>query len=69
MNNASAAVAGQMTLVFIVLKLADQIHWDWLWVLSPLWLSFVLTVGWGFVAGFYLGLRGRLKRTAGAGKF
>lgn len=27
-----------LTLIFITLKLTDNIDWSWLWVLSPLWL-------------------------------
>lgn len=35
---------GLLTLVFIVLKLCGVIEWSWLWVLSPLWISFGLGV-------------------------
>ena len=31
-----------LTIVFIVLKLMGTITWSWLWVLSPLLISFVL---------------------------
>lgn len=31
---------GLLTLVFIVLKLIDEIDWSWWWVLSPLWIAF-----------------------------
>lgn len=33
-----------LTIVFITLKLTDVIDWPWLWVLSPLWISFLVTV-------------------------
>ncbi len=33
-----------LTLLFIGLKLTDQIDWSWFWVLSPLLLGFVLVV-------------------------
>lgn len=33
---------GALTLIFIVLKLCNVINWSWLWVLSPLWISFCL---------------------------
>ena len=40
---------GILTIIFIVLKLLKVIKWSWLWVLSPLWISFIiasiLTVG------------------------
>jgi len=31
-----------LTLLFITLKLIGEITWSWLWVLSPLWIPFVL---------------------------
>lgn len=31
-----------LTLIFIVLKLTGFIAWSWLWVLSPLWITFVV---------------------------
>jgi len=36
--------AGALTIVFIGLKLANIITWSWLWVLSPLWISFLLGI-------------------------
>lgn len=48
-NNSSSAsgglgFAGALTIAFIVLRLTHVIHWPWLWILSPIWISF------GFVA-------------------
>ena len=42
-NNASSAVigfSGSLTILFIALKLTGVINWSWVWVLSPLWISF-----------------------------
>ena len=36
--------SGLLTIVFIVLKLTGVISWSWVWVLSPLWISFSLGV-------------------------
>ncbi len=36
-------------LVFIVLKLTDQIDWSWWWVLSPLWLPFIIGTSIGIL--------------------
>jgi len=36
--------AGLLTLVFVILKLTKVIAWSWLWVLSPAWISVLLTV-------------------------
>lgn len=33
-----------LTTVFIVLKLTNVIDWSWIWVLSPAWISVVLTI-------------------------
>ncbi len=30
---------GLLSILFITLKLTGFIHWSWLWVLSPLWIS------------------------------
>lgn len=34
--------SGLLTIVFIALKLTGHITWPWVWVLSPLWISFLL---------------------------
>lgn len=31
-----------LLIVFIVLKLIGTIEWSWIWVLSPLWIEFIL---------------------------
>lgn len=33
-----------LTVLFIGLKITDNIDWSWFWVLSPLWISFSLGV-------------------------
>ena len=33
-----------LTLIFITLKLCGVISWSWVWVLSPLWIGFGLTL-------------------------
>jgi len=30
---------GLLTILFIGLKLGNVIHWPWVWVLSPIWIS------------------------------
>ena len=35
---------GLLTIVFIILKLVGTIDWSWGWVLSPLWISFLLVM-------------------------
>lgn len=33
-----------LTLLFIGLKLTGHITWSWLWVLSPMWITFVFAL-------------------------
>ena len=33
---------GLLTVAFIVLKLCGVIKWSWIWVVSPIWISFAL---------------------------
>jgi len=35
---------GLLTILFIALKLTHVIAWSWWWVLSPIWISVVLTL-------------------------
>lgn len=35
---------GLLTIVFITLKLVGYIDWSWWWVLSPVWISFLLVL-------------------------
>lgn len=36
--------ASILGLLFITLKLTNHIDWSWWWVLSPFWISLILTV-------------------------
>lgn len=44
MNNKSSGISttGVLTLIFIVLKLIGIIKWSWLWVLCPIWITFII---------------------------
>ena len=41
---------GLLTVVFIALKLTGNITWPWVWVLSPLWISFILGIAFISIA-------------------
>lgn len=43
-SSSGVGFSGLLTVVFIALKLTGNITWPWVWVLSPLWISFIL--GW-----------------------
>lgn len=37
-----ATVSIILTIVFTTLKLCDVINWEWVWILSPLWIAAIL---------------------------
>lgn len=43
--------SSMLTIVFIVLKLTDNIDWSWWWVVSPLWISWLVILGILIVIG------------------
>ena len=43
-NNYGIGFCGLLTIVFIVLKLIGYISWSWVWVLSPLWISWLVAI-------------------------
>ena len=38
-KTAGLGFAEALTLLFIALKLTGRIDWNWIWVLSPIWIS------------------------------
>jgi len=52
-SSAGIGFTGLLTVAFIVLKLCHVINWAWVWVLSPLWISFLLVI---LVFAIYLGI-------------
>ena len=49
-----------LTLVFMVLKLTHYIDWSWVWVLSPLWLEWLVVTAILFVLALIVLVRQRL---------
>ena len=51
-NNSSSGLGLPMVLfiVFLVLKLTDNIDWSWWWVTSPLWIPVGIVLGIGVIA-------------------
>ena len=35
---------GLLTVAFVVLKLCGVIDWEWVWVLCPLWINFIIVM-------------------------
>lgn len=48
-SSSGIGFVGLLTITFVVLKLLGVISWSWVWVLSPLWISFVLGAVIGLV--------------------
>ena len=44
MNTNGIGFTGLLAIVFITLKLTGYIDWSWWWVLSPLWIPFVVVM-------------------------
>ena len=43
-SSSSINFSGALTILFIGLKLGHVIDWPWIWVLSPLWISFLIGI-------------------------
>ena len=43
-GSSGLGLCGVLTIIFVVLKLVNVIHWSWLWVLSPLWINIALII-------------------------
>ena len=45
-KNSGIGFISVLTLIFIVLKLTNNISWSWIWVLSPIWIiaDFVIVI-------------------------
>lgn len=60
-TNSGIGLSGVVFIVFLVLKLAEigQVaNWSWWWVTSPLWIPFLLVIGFfvGVVLVFLIGV-------------
>jgi hypothetical protein len=38
-RSGGSGFVGLLTILFIALKLTNQIDWSWWWVLSPIWIT------------------------------
>lgn len=37
-------LCGSLVTLFIILKITNVISWPWLWVFSPIWITFIICV-------------------------
>lgn len=56
-TNVGIGFSGLLTIAFIVLKLTNVINWSWLWILSPLWISFALGIIIFTIAVFIINIK------------
>ena len=54
-NNYKSYFLDNLTILFIYLKLTEQITWSWFFVLSPILISMFLGFVVAFIVGLYLG--------------
>jgi len=54
-SSSGIGFCGLLTILFIGLKLTGYITWSWIWVLSPLWITLLISLG---VLGLFLGIIG-----------
>ena len=57
-RNSGMGFISVLTLMFVVLKLTNNISWSWIWVLSPIWISIILII---LIFGIIL-VAGRIKK-------
>ena len=56
-SNSFAMFINMLQVLFIGLKLTNNIDWSWWWVLSPIWIQFVIV---GFFICFLI-ISGKVK--------
>ena len=54
-SSSGIGFTGLLTVAFIVLKLTGHIDWSWWWVLSPVWISTIVSLI--VLAGVFLWFR------------
>ena len=57
-RNSGMGFISVLTLIFVVLKLTNNISWSWIWLLSPIWISIILMI---LIFGIIL-VAGRIKK-------
>ncbi len=62
-SSGGVGFVGLLTILFIGLKLTGVIDWDWLWVLSPIWISFLIAVIVIILMLGFLFIRGSWRKT------
>lgn len=53
MSGGGIGFLGMLTILFIGLKLTNNIDWSWWWVLSPMWLPIAVVIGFLLLVGLF----------------
>ena len=43
-RNSGLGIVSILTLILIILKITNKISWSWIWVLSPIWITFIFAI-------------------------
>ena len=55
-SSSGIGFTGLLAILFIALKLTGYITWSWLWVLAPIWITFIFVVFILIIAGIVIAL-------------
>ena len=58
-RNAGLSLGTLLTVLFVALKLTNQIDWAWVWVFSPLWISAAIMLVMIVILGLVFAWLGR----------
>ena len=67
-NGGGIGFCGLLTILFIFLKLTDKIDWDWIWVLSPMWVGLAVALGIVILAVVIAGIGATIIQLSGRKK-
>jgi len=60
-SSSGIGLGGMLTVLFIGLKLCNQINWSWWWVLSPLWIPLAVILALCLIFGVAMVIQEMLK--------
>lgn len=49
-----------ITLIFVLLRIIGVIHWNWVWLISPIWLPYLFAFIFSFIIMIYYKITGKI---------
>lgn len=49
-----------ITLIFVLLRIIGVIHWNWIWLISPIWLPYLFAFTFSFILMIYYKFTGKI---------